>query len=100
MPEKLTFGVEYDKYDIGHSADYECLKGCSFKVLTGDFKKDFSHVVGIQEISGNKELELFPNTSHLPFIAIVECPHCFEKFWFHESLNWVNFFWKFKEGKL
>lgn len=70
-----------------YSADYVCQCGWNFM---GVGLHKVQHIVGFSRscpISGSK-----PSAG----VVIVECPHCFEKFWFHAGISWLRVIMKSK----
>jgi len=63
--DQMEWGVEWDE-DTPHALDFRCKCGWFFYNRPDHLK----YVVGIRWVKGRQ-------------IVIIECPHCFEKFWIH-----------------
>ena len=94
-----TFGVDWNPA-LMYSSSWECLSCGSFQIFSAhDDPQDITwtnYIVGIQEVTEQNQSHSHEFGSS-DYVFIIECPKCFEKFWFHVGGIFVDRYWDIKK---
>jgi hypothetical protein len=93
-PEYKAWGIAYNPA-FQRAPDYQC-QNCGWEFVSPYIRREitFAAMVGF-----SPDMPTHPNKPKCVGILILECPDCFEKFWFHTTKEWLELLEDFKKNK-